>query len=409
MMVLPGRLRQSSSAATPLTALAFLTACAAPTPPPPAVATAPICSSAAPPAPAPAAALSTTSPAASAASGCDIIERQQEEALSVLLVKHAPLFSRDAGVREPWLDAAIFRRCQRTDAGAVGLVPMKIGPRGVVTLRASLIDDAGGEKSSRPLHILTPRSWEVFDGAKETLVVVNGGSLSDCRAGLPCTSSRAFGLRFAAGADADAGSGVGGDDLLAPIAERWLGTKAPFPDADQDTPLPWWSITRPTKRGNELLSVTFLWPSLRVGNRLVAGVSGDVDVDLALGVVLDPASLACELAGPIRASHSLWQSAQCERLRGAAVKDLLVALRGRCAWAVATAAGGRDSGILDEDLCVDAAGRDWFLDDEGRKQKPRPAVQLAPGVEQGLARLGPALRNAPKSVLPPGIPGLTAH
>jgi hypothetical protein len=41
----------------------------------------------------------------------------------------------------------------------------------VVTLRASFVDEAGGEKSVRPLHLLTPNSCKVRDGANDALVV----------------------------------------------------------------------------------------------------------------------------------------------------------------------------------------------------------------------------------------------
>lgn len=215
------------------------------------------------------------------------------------------------------------------------------------------------------------------------MVVVTSSSAGACWDARPCTRSEAHALRFV----------EGGADVLAPIAQRWLGTTAPFADADDDTPLPWWMVLRSTQEPGSLLTVKFGWPSLRVGERLHAGVRGSAKVDLDLRPVLETADTDCDGLSPIQTTQSLWESAQCARLAGAEVGDILLALRLRCGAVLAKAARAKDSGVFDDDLCVDAAGREWLDDDEGRSKRPRPPVRIAPEVATGLARIGPALKK----------------
>jgi hypothetical protein len=357
----------------------LVVACAAhePAAGPPAYASAAMCASA------PASLVAPPARLPSPPNGCAIIERAQETALREL---PGAFFSPDAKGPEPLLDALLFRRCQRATSGTIGLVPTKVEPGGIVTLHALLVEPDGQETSSRSLRVTTPREWEIVEAGEEPLVVLTASNNHACERNHPCTSSAAHLLRFADGRD----------DLLAPIAEQWLGTKAPFADADEDTPLPWRFVIRSAARDDELISVKFQWPSLRVGTHLYEGADGDADIDRTLGVTLDSTSWDCDAAGPIASSHTLWKSAQCERLRGANVADVLTALRRRCEWALTKAARGEDNDVLDDALCVDADGRAWLDEDvpSGPRKKPRPPVRLEPAVEKGLARMGTALKAA---------------
>jgi hypothetical protein len=361
--------------------LLMLTACAAHPPPPLEVAPTSSCSSASspftPPAP--------DAPPRRIPTGCELLEKRQEAALQALQEAHPGSFSRASNPDspEPFLEASIFRRCQRTNGGVVGLVPMAIEAGGVMTLRAVLIEDGGKERGSRSVRVREPEEWLLFEGSQGPLVVVTSTNTGACRDARPCTKSEAHALRFVAE----------GGDLLAPIAERWLGTTAPFADADDDTPLPWWLVIRSTAERDGLFTLRFRWPSLRVGNRLHEGIGGSAHVDLDLRAVLETADTDCDEAEPIQTTRSLWQSAQCARLGGAEVRDILVALRRRCGAVLAKAAGAKDSSVFDDDLCVDDAGRDWLDDEDGRSKKPRPPVRLVPGVERGLSRMGPALKK----------------
>jgi hypothetical protein len=317
--------------------------------------------------------------------GCEALEKRQETALQRLREAHPSSFSRapNPDSEATFLETSIFRRCQRTDGGVVGLEPVAIELDGVITVRAVLIEEGGKEKRSRPLRVKEPEDWLLFESGPGPMVVVTSTNTGPCWGVRPCTSSEAHALRFV----------EGGDDVLAPIAQRWLGTTAPFADADDDTPLPWWLVIRSTAERDGLFTLRFRWPSLRVGNRLHEGVGGSAHVDLDLRAVLETADTDCDEAEPIQTTRSLWQSAQCARLGGAEVRDILVALRRRCGAVLAKAARAKDSSVFDDDLCVDDAGRDWLGDEDGRSKKPRPPVRLVPGVERGLSRMGPALKK----------------
>jgi hypothetical protein len=317
---------------------------------------------------------------ASVLSACQIMEARQDEALSQLTRAHPEVFSREHESDEPLLDVTLFRRCQRVRSGAVGLVPLEVEPSGVVTLRAVLVDGSGKEQDSAPIRV-EPQDWMVLEAEKEPVVVVTSLNVSACRDDRPCTSSEAFPLRFGKK-----------DAILAPLAERWLGTTAPIVGADDDSPLPWWLVSLGTERKGALAIVHFRWPSLRLGSHLIEGVGADVEVDETLGVLQSTLDSECQGTAPLKSAVRLWQSAQCERLKGASMPVVLAELRARCEKVLSALAQGKPEFFVGEDLCVDAADRPWLSEKEARLQKPRPAVRIAPEVANVLARIGPAQR-----------------
>jgi hypothetical protein len=265
----------------------------------------------------------------------------------------------------------------------VGLVPTEVEPSGVVTVRAVLVDASGRERESSPVRVAEPEGWMVLEAAKDPVVVVTASDLFACRDDRPCTSSMAFPLRF--GKE---------DAILAPLAERWLGTKAPIAGSDEDTPLPWWMVFLGKERKGALATVHFRWPSLRLGSQLLEGVGGNVEVDETLGVRQDTLESGCHEMAPVKSTKWLWKSAQCARLGGASVAAVLEELRARCEKVLSAVARGKLDSVFGDDLCVDPADRPWLSDKDVRQHHPRPAVHLPPEVASILTRIGPALRAA---------------
>lgn len=318
-----------------------------------------------------------------ARSPCQIIETRQENGLAELRQAHPEYFSRKVESDEPLLGVGLFRRCQRIRSGAVGLVPIDVEPSGIVTLLAMRVDRSGKESDSPPVRVAEPQDWLLIDSEREPVVVVTLSNVSACEGGHPCSSSEAIPLRF-------------GEPraILAPLAERWLGTKVPIVDSDDDGPLPWWMVAIGTERGGALATIHFRWPSLRIGSRLLEGVDTSVEIDQHLEVGQSTLDSDCERVAPVKSAVWLWKSAQCERLRGSALPSVLAALRTRCEEVLSHIAQGKEDLVIGDDLCLEEADRTWLSEPAVRASRRRPAVRIAPEVTNLLTRIGPALRPA---------------